>query len=189
MGGFVYMSICDGKNYIDDVTGVYNRNYLDEFYKNNNDNSYILVYLDVDNFKYINDTYGYSFGDRLLRYMAKTINKLLNKNGILIRFSGDEFLILFKDSDINYVQNYIQKIIDNFNKVFEFENKEILITLSAGIYMTNKREELCELIRKSDLALYVSKNTGKSKVTLYDEDIEEKVKRKTELFNKIKESH
>ncbi|WP_443110737.1 GGDEF domain-containing protein [Caloramator sp. mosi_1] len=106
-----------------------------------------------------------------MRLFCKKIKEILKDEGILFRFGEDEFLILFKETDIKNVENYIQKIIDKFNNIFELEGKEVFVTLSAGVYKSNKKEGLYEIIRRASLALYVSKNTGKSKLTIFQKKL------------------
>ena len=172
----------------DNLTGIYNRNYLEKFYIDKKDKNLAVVFLDFDNFKYINDTYGHNFGDKVLIKATEKIKGCIKDNGVLFRFGGDEFIIVFEEKDLSRVKNIVEKVIDNFNNVFKLEEKEIFLTLSAGIYMSQPNEELYEIIRRADLALYVSKKEGKSKFTVFEEKIEEQIKRRTELLVRLKKA-
>lgn len=172
----------------DNLTGIYNRNYLEKFYIDKKDKNLAVVFLDFDNFKYINDTYGHNFGDKVLIKATEKIKGCIKDNGVLFRFGGDEFIIVFEEKDLSRVKNIVEKVIDNFNNVFKLEEKEIFLTLSAGIYMSQPNEELYEIIRRADLALYVSKKEGKSKFTVFEGKIEEQIKRRTELLVRLKKA-
>lgn len=83
--------------YIDKLTGVYNRNYLQEFGNFINLNGYILATLDIDHFKAVNDSYGHLFGDKVLKEISSIISiSTRNKEDIVIRYGGEEFIILTK---------------------------------------------------------------------------------------------
>ncbi|CDF58779.1 putative bifunctional diguanylate cyclase/phosphodiesterase [Thermobrachium celere] len=172
----------------DYLTGIYNRNYLEKFFRDKNYKNLAVVFLDFDNFKYINDTYGHHFGDKVLIKSAEKINSLINDEGELFRFGGDEFIIILVNKSLSEVEGVVQRIIDEFNCVFELEGKEIFLTLSAGIYMAKSYEDLYEIIRKADSALYVSKKEGKSKFTVFEEKIESQIKRRAELLVRLKKA-
>ncbi|GFR35522.1 hypothetical protein TCEA9_13340 [Thermobrachium celere] len=176
------------KLYIDNLMKINSLNFLEKFFRDKNYKNLAVVFLDFDNFKYINDTYGHHFGDKVLIKSAEKINSLINDEGELFRFGGDEFIIILVDKSLSEVERVVQRIIDEFNCVFELEGKEIFLTLSAGIYMAKPYEDLYEIIRKADSALYVSKKEGKSKFTVFEEKIESQIKRRAELLVRLKKA-
>lgn len=158
----------DNFEYIDPITNVYNKYYLEKFYKDYKDKIIGLAILDFDNFKYINDTYGHIFGDKVLILLAQKLKKLNEDKGFIVRFSGDKFIVLYVDRPLEEINESITKIIDEFEDVFEFEGKKFLMTVSAGIYLGKPNEDLYEIIRRADVALNYSKRTKVNKMTVFE---------------------
>jgi len=128
-------------------------------------NSFILFFIDLDNFKYINDTYGHACGDKVLKTVAKNIKKVIRKEDTFARISGDEFSLITEDvDDENYIDNLAQKILKATSTKIEFEKHDINITCSIGISRfpddSNSKEDL---LRIADSAMYEAKKSGKSK--------------------------
>ena len=97
----------------DPLTGIYNRNILNNYISNGMDNNYTyyILMIDIDRFKSINDTYGHLEGDKALRYMAKLISNVANKNGdFYARYGGDEFIIISKEENEENIINLIKSI-------------------------------------------------------------------------------
>ena len=90
--------------YIDSLTGIYNRRYYDEHFQGANDIQAMVV-IDVDNFKHINDNYGHDVGDIVLQSIAQTVLSCVRKTDVVIRYGGDEFVIIF----LVYLQIYLRK--------------------------------------------------------------------------------
>ncbi|WP_168190083.1 putative bifunctional diguanylate cyclase/phosphodiesterase [Caloramator sp. E03] len=178
----------DNFEYIDPITNVYNKYYLEKFYKDYKDKIIGLAILDFDNFKYINDTYGHIFGDKVLILLAQKLKKLNEDKGFIVRFSGDKFIVLYVDRPLEEINESITKIIDEFEDVFEFEGKKFLMTVSAGIYLGKPNEDLYEIIRRADVALNYSKRTKVNKMTVFEGILEEKIVRKTKLMACLKKA-
>jgi diguanylate cyclase (GGDEF)-like protein len=161
--------------YTDKLTGVYNRNYLQEFENFINLNDYILATLDIDYFKVVNDTYGHDIGDKILTRTAQIITSTIRINeDIIIRYGGEEFVILAKInrndnlSAINMIERIFKNIQDEefYINTFEF----IKITVSIGVNIVpNKSRNFSEAFKLSDLALYNAKNKGRNNIEIYDE--------------------
>jgi len=129
------------------------------------DSSFILFFIDLDNFKYINDTYGHACGDKVLQTVAKNIKKVIRKEDTFARISGDEFSLIAEDmDDENYINNLAQKILKATSTKIEFDGHDISITCSIGISRfpdDSDRKE--DLLRMADTAMYEAKKLGKSK--------------------------
>lgn len=152
--------------YYDKLTGVANRTLfykLAEKFLNNakRNNSLLgLMFIDVDKFKAINDTYGYEVGDKILIKVANALKRSTRKNDIVARHGGDEFLILLPGiKNFNNFEVIVSRIINNKNKIINFNEKETNISLSMGISVyPDDGDSIDKLIAKADKAMYIAKN-------------------------------
>jgi diguanylate cyclase (GGDEF)-like protein/PAS domain S-box-containing protein len=131
--------------------------------------SLAVLYIDLDGFKEINDTYGHGVGDELLITAAQRIASLLRKNETIARLGGDEFVALLTDLDDPSECNIIvQRILEAMNEVIEIHGIELHISASIGISIyprdTRKADEL---ILDADKAMYAAKQAGKNRYTFF----------------------
>ncbi|SHJ94011.1 sensor domain-containing protein [Tepidibacter formicigenes] len=178
----------------DSLTGLYNRAffkekldwYLNKYSKNKKMLS--VMFIDLDDFKKINDNLGHSIGDKLLKKIANQLKKQVGKNNIIARIGGDEFLILLPQ--IKNTQDSIktaQKIIDIFKEPYFIDNHELHISCSIGISLYPTHGISSDtLIKNADMAMYKAKNSGKNKFELYSNDLNEKVKEEFILENHLR---
>lgn len=133
----------------------------------------VFLFIDVDNFKMVNDTLGHQEGDRLLRFLADSIQKIAGANGIAGRIGGDEFLLyLPKLSDTEQVISHARQICNAFDSYTKESEKDLPISCSVGIstYPKDGTDYEC-LLRKADQALYTSKRYGKNRCYFYSEEM------------------
>jgi len=127
-----------------------------------------LLFLDLDNFKRINDVLGHSVGDDVLVKAAGILKEATRESDTLVRFGGDEFLVLLKDSDKDDALHVANKILKLFKPVMDFKKHTLSLSPSIGIAMfpdhANTPEEL---IQKADIALYTAKSRGKNQASLF----------------------
>ena len=161
--------------YTDKLTGIYNRNYLQDLENFINLNDYILATLDIDYFKMVNDTYGHDVGDKILAQTAQIIASTVRlKDDIIIRYGGEEFIILAKvnrKDNLNAL-NVIERIFVNIQKSeFYINNNEVInITVSIGVNLTPfKSRSFADAFKLTDIALYNAKNKGRNNIEIYDE--------------------
>ncbi len=130
--------------------------------------SFSIVMCDIDNFKEVNDKYGHNGGNTLIRLIAKTMFKSLRTLDIVGRFGGDEFILVLPEQDENGGYKAGRRLLTLIGDTYyNIANKEIKITVSMGVATyPNHGEELSELIKKADEALYASKQKGKNKVLI-----------------------
>lgn len=161
--------------YYDSLTGLANRalfyNMAEKFLEDSKRNSKKigLMFIDVDKFKQINDTYGHKAGDEVLKEVAKILEKSVRKYDIVARHGGDEFLILLPD--IKKYDNYkdIASRIASANKEVVIDhNIKIKLSLSMGIsFYPRDGDNIDQLMSKADKAMYSSKNSGGNKCSYY----------------------
>ena len=170
--------------YRDSLTGLYNRKYLykelwNKAIKNNNGNIG-LVYFDIDNFKNINDTYGHNIGDKFLIEFSELIKNNMSPENKIIRFGGDEFLIIALNIEHNDdISKMIEQINRELEKPIKLGNSNIIATASFGIslYPTHS-EELDTLIKYADVAMYEAKSKGKNSIEFFDHFMSEKINKR-----------
>jgi len=154
--------------YYDSLTGLNNRisliNNIKKEISKNNSNLIALLYLDLDNFKNINDNFGPEVGDKFLKEMALQLKRLNYQNKFIARISGDEFVVLLTDiKDQNVLIIMIENILDLTNKPLTIDDQQIICTVSIGIstFPLNGRDEMA-LLKNADIALYRAKQMGKN---------------------------
>ena len=157
---------------IDPLTQLNNRRYLSSFvnsyclYSNNLGQQWILILIDIDYFKHVNDRHGHPIGDIVLKEFADNLNKVKADDDILVRWGGEEFLWLVNCDNINKAQSFCKKFQDRLSG-FEFgqQNSSLKITCSMGFYPfklnLNNLIEWEFALKVADIALYKAKNSGR----------------------------
>ncbi len=159
----------------DPLTTVYNRNYLRDFLRNVNPAKYQIAMLDIDYFKKINDNYGHKAGDYILIEVAHTIKRIIRQKDIIVRFGGEEFLVIFyKEKNLQTnaaeIAHRIREALQNSN--FMYEGVSIKVTASIGVVMHPERfKNMLEAIKKADQKLYIAKKEGRNKVVSEDKAV------------------
>lgn len=157
-------------SFIDRLTNVYNRNYLHEIENKIDLSEYILIVLDIDHFKNINDTYGHDAGDKILKELGLIFTNILRlDDDIAIRYGGEEFILLIKTRTENseIAISIVDRIFDTVkkHKFYIDDKKNIQITTSIGVNKTPyKQEKFTDAFKIADLALYEAKNSGRDKI-------------------------
>ncbi|WP_258239429.1 EAL domain-containing protein [Arcobacter sp. LA11] len=180
----------------DQLTGIYNRFYMEEqlqnALKNEKDLGYNLLYIDLDQFKFINDSAGYQAGDELLKMITKEYSTTLSKDSIFARVDGDGFMVLLKDctpkTGISFLEKSLEKLRD-----FRFVWKGETYTISASIalvYFKPFQYTLKELLKATNSTLYTAKAKGRNKSHIYDpsDDLTKRFNTELETAAQIKEA-
>ncbi len=178
--------------YKDDLTQLYNRTYFQQYltqYLQENRKG-ALVFTDIDNFKHINDIYGHSFGDEVLKQLAGRLAQLFSdeKKYVLARFSGDEFILLIKDIDdkptIEFIMHALCKEIKS---TIYYGNKFFQVSASTGVTLfPSDGRDMQTLLQNADIAMYYAKRISKKDFYFYDNEIKSKAVLEIQLENNLK---
>lgn len=162
----------------DSLTGLYNRQYIMseleravENTKRNDSFNHALLYIDLDNFKYINDTMGHLVGDRLLIEIADIFSKRTRKGDVLSRLGGDEFAVLLtnvEECNAEQTADYYRDKIENYK--FNHNGKSVDVGCSIGVAILNdKIIDKEDILVRADIACHIAKRGGRNRVHLYRE--------------------
>jgi diguanylate cyclase (GGDEF)-like protein/PAS domain S-box-containing protein len=150
---------------------------------NRNKNPIAVLFLDLDNFKTINDSMGHAAGDMLLVSIAERLVASLRSSDTPARLGGDEFAILVEDAtQIGVVISVAERILDVLREPFVIDGKEVFISTSIGVAATiTGHETPDELLRNADVAMYMAKNQGKGRHIVFENKMHEAVIKRIEL--------
>jgi diguanylate cyclase (GGDEF)-like protein len=179
--------------YYDILTGLPNRTLLEERMQNaislaiRTEKVIFVAFIDIDNFKSINDSMGHDSGDALLVEIGKKLSTCVRQHDTVSRFGGDEFIVMITQiSQFADIKKVADKIMGTFQEPLKIKNQEFFITFSMGIAAfpvdgaTSK-----ELIKNADLAMYTSKEKGKNQYTLCSQEIKKEFFVNMELSNRL----
>jgi len=122
-----------------------------------------LLFIDIDNFKDVNDTKGHDVGDKVLKSLANILNNNVRKSDFVARWGGEEFIILLIDSDINQAQVIAEQLrsqVANSNHLSQYAQQQV--TISLGATSVTDEDNIDTLLKRADLALYKAKSKGKN---------------------------
>jgi diguanylate cyclase (GGDEF)-like protein len=120
-----------------------------------------LAYIDLDNFKTVNDTYGHLIGDSLLRLVADTIRNNIRTTDVLARLGGDEFVVLLPETDFEQSEIVINKVQTQLLDEMKKNNWPVTFSIGAVTFLTPP-ESVDEMIKKADNLMYSAKKNGKN---------------------------
>jgi len=124
-----------------------------------------IIICDIDFFKSVNDTYGHLAGDTVLKHIAEIIRKNIRSCDLLVRFGGEEFLLILPNARAVEALRIAEKLRVMIEKeIFFISNKEINITMSFGVSTPKKSDSIEALIERADKALYIAKSRGRNRV-------------------------
>jgi diguanylate cyclase (GGDEF)-like protein/PAS domain S-box-containing protein len=173
----------------DDLTGLPNRKlfqeHLDTTIKNaKSEENHIILFIDLDQFKMVNDTLGHSIGDLLLKEVGKRISSCIRIQDIVARHAGDEFIILMKNVSTIETDSIANRILQSLEEAFFIQENEIFISASIGISIYPLHGTDPEtLIKNADAAMYDAKFFGKNNFKYYSIEIENANNRKMAIIN------
>ncbi|TCT16126.1 PAS domain S-box-containing protein/diguanylate cyclase (GGDEF)-like protein [Natranaerovirga pectinivora] len=144
-----------------------------------------LIFLDLDNIKLVNDTFGHNFGDLLIIEVSKRLNSVKDYKFVVSRLSGDEFVILLLDSEEkSTINDYCTSLLRLLNKSYQINNTKLHITGSMGIARFPEDGLSFEaLLKHSDLAMYKAKENGRNRFVFYEKKMNEEAVQKMTIKN------
>lgn len=178
----------------DGLTGLANRGYfvkqLNAVLNSNVDENIALMFLDLDNFKPVNDSGGHEVGDQLLVQVSSILRSVLGADDLVGRFGGDEFLVLMRDLDSQFtLARAVEEIRRRLQAQVQIGEKKLAMTASVGIVYCNTRDyQSCDdLLNDADLAMYSAKSSGKNGFTLFSEAMRDSVNFESNVRKQILE--
>lgn len=180
--------------YYDSLTGLLNRrNILETIMlaiRNNPECEMALIYIDLDNFKTINDTTGHALGDCVLAEVAKRLEAIPYTNKNVARIGGDEFIMALHDIESNAaVEKILNQIVWSLEKPLQLRTQSYNVSASIGVALYPKHGSSTEeLMQKADMAMYRAKANGKNRYSIFDESIQREIARKASIEHGIREA-
>ena len=146
--------------------------------------SLALVFIDLDQFKMINDTFGHSYGDRLLMEVADRLRANVRRQDIVARLGGDEFLVVLLDiTDADLAYQIATGLLDCLREPFDIEDNRLFVTGSLGLAFAEhpNSENPEELLRNADTAMYQAKDAGRDTVVIFNTSMQAEVAKYLEM--------
>jgi diguanylate cyclase (GGDEF)-like protein/PAS domain S-box-containing protein len=145
--------------------------------------SIAVMFLDLDNFKIVNDSLGHAAGDHILVGFAERLRKLLRPGDVLGRFGGDEFVVLLENvSSASDATPVAERLLDDLRRPFRIGDNTVFLTVSVGIAVSHGgRDSSGVLLRNADAAMYQAKARGRSRIEVYDAGLPERAARRLQI--------
>lgn len=180
----------------DFLTGLANRNLFIEKFKQTialakrSQSSLAILFVDLDGFKNVNDTFGHSKGDLLLKSTAERIKNSVRSTDTVARLSGDEFAIMLcSDNDTLSNETVAIKVLNSFAKPFQLQDKEAYVTASIGVAVFPDDGQSTEaLLAKADSAMYKAKEKGKNNIQFFTKEMDNKAQLRRSLEEELRKS-
>lgn len=157
-------------------------------FSGNPDAKVALMFIDMDNFKYINDTIGHLSGDELIAYAGRRLTALTDERSSVYRIGGDEFIVVINEyKDTEEIESFAQKIVESFGTPFELSSSTINITVSIGIALYPlDGKDIDTLLKCADMAMYEAKTNLRGRYVFYHRDMEQKVNERMMIENELR---
>ena len=158
---------------LDSLTQLANRNYIEKEIHNRFDEKkrfnvpFGILFIDIDHFKNVNDTYGHETGDNVLKFVAKTFTSNSRPFDLYGRWGGEEFIGIIRHIDYRELEqmgNRLRSLIQN--SFFMRDDKKIHVTISIGATLVRDDDSIDSLINRADMFLYESKSAGRNRLTI-----------------------
>ncbi|WP_428909732.1 diguanylate cyclase domain-containing protein [Niallia sp. Krafla_26] len=177
--------------FFDDLTDIPNRKMLDRqiqkalYRSKRHHHNFTLMFVDLDDFKKVNDTLGHDAGDQLLRDVVSRINHCIREEDLISRIGGDEFIVIFEKTDLDEIEQIAERIIEYVAQPYSIHDNQARVSLSIGISMfPNHGEDKDTLIKAADKAMYYAKKNGKNSYKFYNDELNEMEVTDKSIFKK-----
>ena len=174
----------------DNLTGLHNRRYFSKQVHQwvrdhrHSEKHFAVIFMDLDDFKSINDVSGHGTGDRLLIEVGKLLREKLGHQAIVARFGGDEFaaMLEFRSTDSDRVRNTLTKVIERFQHPLVVDNREITTGVSIGVAIfPDHGSDSQTLMSNADIAMYAAKSAGKNQFRFFSQEMQAKTEYRHQL--------
>ncbi|KMT21904.1 bifunctional diguanylate cyclase/phosphodiesterase [Clostridium cylindrosporum] len=181
--------------YSDSLTGLCNRlsitNQISNYIKNaKKEDRCAVIFLDLDDFKNVNDVFGHEKGDKLLKFVAKIFKEIsyMDNRIVTSRIGGDEFITLFKDIVLeDEVHSFCKDILNRLSNMSSTNNKKINISASIGVsFFPESGLDVDTLFKNADMAMYNSKAKGKSQYSFFGDEMGEEMQRRALVESRLR---
>lgn len=181
--------------YTDFLTGIYNRmcceQDLEKYVEEAKDKQTkgLLLYLDLDDFKHINDGLGHKYGDVLLKSISKNFQQIEGIKDTCYRVGGDEFIVIVPPGEYENSDKIIADIREIFMQPWSLKDSDYYCTMSMGIVeFPAKSGAVHELIKKADIAMYEAKKCGKNRIAYYSDDIDSESDKRLDMEKNMRDA-
>ncbi len=191
----IYQEKIEQQAYTDFLTGLYNRMccerdlawYLDDARKRNVKGG--LLYIDLDDFKHINDGLGHQYGDVLLKSISGAISRIEGIRTTCYRMGGDEFVVVIPPESYKEFERIVEEIRLIFAKPWFLKDADYYCTMSMGIVtFPDDGSNVQDLIKKADIAMYEAKKTGKNRYARYSDSLESSSGRRLDMEKNMRDA-
>ncbi|WHX47606.1 EAL domain-containing protein [Paenibacillus woosongensis] len=169
--------------YLDSITGLPNRNEMNRFFDSHVGTEKLgVLFLDLDQFKAINDTLGHNIGDLLIQEVGIRLRQYIREDQQAFRIGGDEFLFIIKHCTPKRAEQLAHQILQSIKQVYHIEGNELYVTGSIGISIGSIQDsDRSVLLKTADTAMYKAKGLGKNQFCFYSDEMALQLVRKMEL--------
>ncbi|BHH86252.1 hypothetical protein LA52FAK_45410 [Desulforhopalus sp. 52FAK] len=183
----------------DDLTKLPNRTFLRDKLDNTleqlksspqGEESIAIVFVDLDHFKEVNDSYGHQFGDKVLIEIARRFQETLRKTDTICRLGGDEFIVLLDTvGDNDLIVTTIERIMGSMTEPIVFDSRKVYLSASFGVAtFPQDGEHVSDLLKNADTAMYKAKKNGRNRYCFYSVEMTEKAIERLTLETKLRQA-
>lgn len=148
-----------------------------------------LIFIDLDNFKNINDSLGHAIGDTVLIRFSRIIEQCLDENDVLARYSGDEFVILTVNTGYAVLKQKNELLLKQLTRSIDVEGRHLFVSASLGVSVfPDHADNAADLVAKADLAMYAAKARGKSNYCFYNVEMQADAQLEMQLKHDVKQA-
>ncbi|MDP4162885.1 MAG: EAL domain-containing protein [Bacillota bacterium] len=177
----------------DALTGLYNRVFVKGYMDLSQENaieSFTALFIDLDNFKLVNDTFGHNEGDLIVMEIAERIKRLFGQEEIIARWGGDEFIVLLSQytfEDRIEIEELVNELLNMISEPIMIEGIEVKMTASIGIsFHPENGHDMNELLKQADITMYTAKDKGKNNFQFYQKQMESYPKNRFKIENALR---
>jgi chemotaxis family two-component system sensor kinase Cph1 len=147
-----------------------------------------VLFIDLDRFKLINDSFGHDIGDALIVEAAERISRTTRSADTICRFGGDEFLVLCENTDTRTAESIAGRIVEAFREPVRVDGLELRVTVSVGITAAQAHHRPADLLREADSAMYLSKNEGRNRSSWFTDQLRDQARDRLHTEHALRQS-